>query len=121
MAKFKSRGGHVAFDLKQIQPPRSITLEAPATVRAVVNDQPHRTIIHLLNLNLQKLTSFTDKVTPAENVHLSVKVPFKHVYKVTALTPDTDATKGELIYSATWGNIEITIPRLSISTIVVVE
>ncbi len=121
VAKFKLRGGQVAYEIAKLPANRSITLQAPPTVRAVVNDQPHRTVVHLLNLNIQKLTSFTDKVTPAENIHVSVKVPFKYPHKVKVLTTDADATQGELKFTTDHGMTEFTIPHLAISTIVVIE
>src|SRR5262249_41922363 len=53
----------------------SISVQGPPTIRATVYDQSKRTIIHLLNLNIQRLSSFEDKVTPAQGMYVSVRVP----------------------------------------------
>jgi hypothetical protein len=103
----------------------SLMLAAPKSVRAVVRDQPKRTMIHLLNLNIYRLSSFEDQVQPARQVSVLCRVPFKHVHSVRALTADSDATKGKLQFSvrpdgkASW--VEISVPRLDISTLLVIE
>ena len=68
-------------------------------VRAVVHDQDGRTIVHLYNLNIQRLTSFEDKVTPATDVGLSVATP-PSVRSVRILTADTGGTSGSLEFQA---------------------
>jgi hypothetical protein len=94
-------------------------------VRALVRDQSKRTIIHLLNLNIQRITSFEDRVEPARDVRVGCLVPFQHVRSCRALTADVDATNGKIPFSAqrelagTW--VWMTVPQLSISTILVIE
>jgi pimeloyl-ACP methyl ester carboxylesterase len=100
-------------------------LEGPPTVRVIACDQAERTIIHLLNLDVQRISSFQDKVRPASNVRLQVRVPFAKVRSVKAITADSQATRGIIPFrrkADTRGTLlEITIPSLSISTILVVE
>ena len=103
----------------------SLKLQSPPTVRAVVRDQPQRTIVHLLNLNVQRLSSFDDKVTPASDIKLTVRVPFAAVRDVTIHTADEHGTSGPQKFIAKPDGdesiLEITVPRLDISAIVVIE
>ena len=103
----------------------SIRLEGGTTVQAVVRDQPHRTIVHLLNLNVQRLSSFEEEVTPATDLREAVRVPSKKVRSVRALTADVGATVGALRFSATPRGretlVETTVPRLQIATMLRIE
>ena len=103
----------------------AISIQGPSTVCAVVRDQKKRMMVHLLNLNIQRLSSFEDKVTPARDVQVRVRVPFKNARSVRALTADPEGTAGTLKFSITREGqecfIETTLPRLEIATIVVVE
>ena len=103
----------------------SIVLRGPPTVRAVVHDQGKRTIVHLLNLNVQKISSFEDKMNPVSDVRITVRVPSKTVRSVRALTADTGVTRGLLAFT-TWREgthsmVEIKLDRLEIATILVYE
>ena len=102
----------------------STQIQASPLVRAVVHDQPHRTIVHLYNLNTQRLTSFEDKVTPAIDVGLSVMVPLKPE-KVSIQTADPNGTSGQLtaIISQQGDSIIVstTVPRLEIGAIITIE
>lgn len=102
-----------------------VKIEGPASLRVVVRDQPRRTIVHLLNLNVQRLSSFQDKVTPVSGIALKVHVPMKRVGSVQALTADSDATHGDVDFSSekdpTGSEVSIQILKLGISTIVVIE
>jgi hypothetical protein len=99
----------------------SFTVEAPPTVRAVVRDQPKRTIVHLLNLNIERLSSTEDKIHPAENVRVLCRVPFGRVRSVWAVTAD----EGGLEFSAKAAGketlVEVTLPRLEVATMLVIE
>ena len=90
-----------------------------------MSDQPDKTIVHLLNLNVQRLSSFQDKVTPATDVRLRIRVPFATVHSVTALTADTEATheQCQFITTADKGDTiaDISVPRVEISTLLVIE
>jgi hypothetical protein len=103
----------------------SIRMEGPATVRAIVRDKPRQTIIHLLNLNVQRISSFADRVAPVADLRLAVHVPLKKVHSVRAFTADTAATSGALQFTSTAKRrdtrVELTLPRLEIATILVVE
>jgi hypothetical protein len=104
----------------------SIGVDAASTVRAVVHDQPGRTIVHLYNLDVERLSSFEDKVTPAKDVAFALTAPFK-VRAVTLYTADAGAgavptplkfksgppTDGSLI--------QVQVPQLHISAIVVID
>ena len=82
-------------------------------------------MVHLLNLNIERLSSFQDRVQPAEHVGISCRVPFKGVRSVRALTADQSGTSGPLEFSATPEAketlIETKLPRLDIATIVLIE
>lgn len=131
--EFERNGGHViaaenAEWLKLVQESldsRSLNLQSPPTVRAVVRDQPNRTIVHLLNLNVQRLSSFEDKVTSASNIKLTVRVPFATVHDVTIYTADEHGTSGPLQFTATPDGdeavLEVDVPRLDVSAIVVID
>ncbi len=103
----------------------SLTMQAPSGVRAVVRDQRDRTLVHLCNLNVQRLSSFEDKVVAATDIRLTVRVPFPHVRSVRALTADSGGTSGSVKFAARADGIETivdtTIPRLEISTILLIE
>jgi len=103
----------------------SIHLHGPPTVRAIVRDQPRRTIIHLLNLNIQRISSFEDKVTPASDLQLTVRVPFARVRAVRALTADAGGTSGPLPFSAQSEDkrsvVELKVPRVEIAALLVIE
>jgi hypothetical protein len=128
--QFEAAGGRVIATesdpkwIAQVTAP-SLMLTAPTSVRAVVRDQPKRTMIHLLNLNIQRLSSFEDKVEPASEISVRCRVPFSHVRSVRALTAYPGATHGNLQFTvrsegdAVW--VQATIPRLDISTILVIE
>lgn len=102
----------------------SITIEGPPTVRAVVHDQPGRTIVHLYNLHVQRLSSFEDKVTPAKNVQLAVTVPLK-VRAVSLQTADESITSGPLKFKTQNAGDDtlllVTVPQIDISSIIVIE
>ncbi len=101
-----------------------LDVSAPPSLRARVFDEPHRTVVHLLNLNVQRLSSFADKVTPATNVHIRLRVPFTKIRSVRAISADLDATSGPVAFSRnpsakTW--IEADLPRVDLSTLIVIE
>jgi hypothetical protein len=102
----------------------SVKVTGPPNVRVVVHDQEGRTIVHLYNLNVQRLSSFDDKVTPAVEIGLSVTTS-ANVRSVRVLTADASATKGPLKFQALGaGNgslVETKIPRLDVSAFVVIE
>jgi hypothetical protein len=133
VAKFERSGGGVIVAARnqnwlaatrQLCDP-SFTLTAPPTVRAVVRDQPKRTIVHLLNLNIERISSSEDKIHPAENLRIVCRVPFARVRSVWAVTADQGATSNGLEFSAKpIGKetvVETMVSRLEIATILVIE
>jgi hypothetical protein len=103
----------------------SIAIEGPRTVRAVVRDQPKRTIVHLLNLDIRKLSSFEDEVKPATNIKLSVRVPFTTVRDVTLHTADENVSAGPIEHKARRDGdetiVEAVVPRVDVSAILVID
>ena len=103
----------------------TLLVNAPTTLRGVVRDLSNTTVIHLLNLNVQRLSSFQDKVTAATDVRVLCRVPFRNVRSVRALTADGDATRGELQFKALVAGqgsiVEVSVPRLEIATMLVIK
>lgn len=132
VAIFEKEGpGAVAADqadwlqeLRVKTPRPSVTLKNAPMVRAVVHDQPGRTIVHLYNLNVQRLSSFEDKVTPATDVGLSVITPIS-AGKVSIQTADESGTSGPLKFQVLGDGsgtlVSMTVPRLDISAIITIE
>jgi hypothetical protein len=105
---------------------RSVEIvHAPPTLRAVMSDQRNKTIVHLLNLNIQRQSSFQDRVNPATAVRLRIRVPFAPVHSATALSADPEATHERCSFTTTAENgdtvVEIAVPRVDISTVLVIE
>jgi hypothetical protein len=104
---------------------RSLELTGPPTVRAVVRDQPSRTIVHLYNLAIERLSSFDDKVTPAADLSLRVRVPMPEVKSVSLLSADTGVTGGPIAYTIDPSSgdlvVEFKVPKLAVSSLVVIE
>ena len=131
-AALEKRGrGIVAADqpdwmrkLRQMIGNASVTVAGPSSVRAVVHDQPGFTIVHLYNLNIEKVSSFEDKVTPATDVKLSVSTPFD-VRVVNLQTADDNQSAGSCKFTlsdnGTGQMVSLVIPRLDVSAIVTIE
>lgn len=132
LEKFESSGGLIiAADegdwMKSVQSALrpSLELHGPPTVRAVVRDQPNRTMVHLYNLAIERLSSFEDKVHPVSDVKLRVRVPLSEVRSVSAISADPQATRGKVAFTHKQEGrgtlVEMTVPHLDISTILVIE
>lgn len=130
---FRARGGLVFSnhedknwigDLQKVLT-KSVIIDAPPSVRVVVHDQPKRTIVHLLNLDVQRISSFEDKVTPVSGISLKVQVPMRKVHTVEAMSVDTYVTHGKIEFSsqkdADGSQVSFNVSNLGISTIVVIE
>ena len=102
----------------------SVTVTGSPNVRAVVHYQDGRTIVHLYNLNVQRLSSFEDKVTPATDFGLAFRTPAA-VRTVNIRTADAKGTSGPLKFKSVneaGGTLVSTkIPRLDISAIIRIE
>ena len=103
----------------------SVTVQGPPSVRTVLRDQPGRTVAHLLNLNVQRLSSFQDRVEAATNLVLTLRVPFKKVRLVQALTADADSTSGPLTFTTQSEGketvVQVSVQRLEVSLMVIIE
>jgi hypothetical protein len=102
----------------------SIIVHGPVTARAVVRDQGKRTIVHVLNLNVQKLSSFEDKVTPADNIEIEVRVPSRHVRHVKKLSADDGSDEQIAFKTRNDGRasfVSVTVPRVEIAVLLVIE
>ncbi len=108
-----------------LQMPSSVALEGPPTMRVVVRDQPsrRRTIVHLLNLNVQRLSSYDDRVTPAENIRLRVRCASPK--RVRALSADAGATAGIIAFHMASEHersfVELSVPKVVLSSVLVIE
>jgi hypothetical protein len=102
----------------------SVSVTGAPNVRAVVHDQNGRTIVHLYNLNVQRLSSFEDKVTPATEVGLAIRTAGP-VGSVSIRTADPDGTSGPLKFEVVPEEgkslISTKIPRLDVSAILLIE
>jgi hypothetical protein len=103
----------------------SVRLEGASRVRVLVRDQPNRSLVHMLNLAIERVSSFQDRVIPVRDVRLSIRIPFRNVHSVQALTADDSGTAGPLPYSILMKDfqilVETSLPQLEISTILVIE
>jgi hypothetical protein len=123
-------GGEGAWlaDLRKYLSRPAVVVAGPPTLRAVVRDLTQgRTVVHLLNLNVQRLSSFEDKVTPARDISLEARVPFAAVKRVSALSADDGATLGELPVRFTsevgagGGVLRIDVAAVVVSTMLLIE
>ena len=103
----------------------AVVVRGPATVRAVVRDKPQQTVVHVLNLNVIRRSSFEDEVHPAENVRLTVRVPFRNGCTVRAITADAQGTSGDVPADfhadSQGGTVDFVVPRLEVAAIVILE
>jgi hypothetical protein len=103
----------------------SVTVTGPPTVRAVVHDQPNRTVVHLYNLNVQRLSSFEDKITPATNVRLTLSLPYKpNSANLDTADENNSAPKLKLEHLTNKGRdskVALVVPRLDVSAIITIE
>jgi len=103
----------------------SIELEGPPTLRAVMCDQPKRTIVHLLNMNIQRRSSFEDSATPATNVLVTCRVPLKKTGSVNALTADSHSASGPLMFRTKPAGeqmlVQVRVPSVYVSMLIVIE
>ena len=98
----------------------------PETVRMVVHDHPKRTVVHLYNLDIQRLASFEDQVTPATDVSVAVRTPFKKISFAHLSTADEGGSSGEIRPQSQYneGNetvVFLNLPPLKTSAIITIE
>jgi hypothetical protein len=133
LERYKARGGQVVWsepeewlaELRRKVERPVVTLTAAPTIRAVVREKTAGTIVHLLNLNVRRLSSFEDRITPVARLGLKVRCRADRVTSVKALTADPDATRGGLPFKAVRDGeemvVDATVPRVDLSTILVIE
>ncbi len=131
--KYKAAGGQVIWsqsptwfkDFPVAAKTPTVVMDGQPTTRVIVRDQGKKTIVHILNLNVERLSSFTDRVKPATDVHFSLHCAGEAPRSVTALSADPDATRGAIQFTTRTGKegseIELMIPRVTLSTILVIE
>jgi len=104
----------------------ALIIDGPATLRVVVRDQPAKTIVHVLNLDIRRISSFEDKVNPAQKVRLTIRVPREKVKSVRAVATADEALPPAIpfqIQSDTPGEsiVQIDLPAIRIATMLVIE
>jgi hypothetical protein len=121
----EGQGKHWLATLQGMVPRSAEISQGPPTLRMIVWDQPNRTVVHLLNRNVQRLSSFADHVNAATDIRLSVHVPFAKVHSVTAISADTHATRGSIPFAANrdagGAMVQIQLPIVELSTILSIE
>jgi hypothetical protein len=100
-------------------------IEGPSTIRTIVRQKGDATIVHVLNLNMRRLSSFEDKVTPATNLKLRIRYRARASTTIKAFSADANAThetipfnpgvKGDVNY------VDLTLPRVDVSTLLIVQ
>jgi hypothetical protein len=133
LEEFKKRGGVlVTADqpdwrkaLKAAIGMPGVSLTGPSSVRVTVFDQPHRTIVHLINLNVIKKSSFEDTVQPAKKLTLSISTPFKRMKAVKLYTADSsfssDAFPFQSQATKDGSRVTVEIPELMIQSVLVLQ
>jgi hypothetical protein len=103
----------------------SLMLKGPSTIRVAVSDLSGKTIVHLLNLDVRRVSSYDDTIRPVDNVDITLHVPLATVHGVTANTADSDASSGPIHFTSTadshGSEVRFTIPKAVLSTILIVE
>jgi hypothetical protein len=103
----------------------SVVVNGSTTVRAIAYDQQDRTIVHLYNLNVERSSSFDDRVTPATDLTLGVTILGDAPPTVVARTADKLGASGSLTFKqikqGSNSRLDIAIPRLEISTLIVIQ
>ena len=97
---YQSAGGKVVWsgrpnwfkEFNASSPSLMLLVDAKPAIRAVVREMGNRKIVHLLNLNVERLSSFEDRVIPAANVHLVVRYRGERPTSVIALSADAAGT-----------------------------
>ncbi len=133
VTKFEEDGGHVvAADsanwLESVASAvgrPSVRIDGSPLVRAVVRDQQARTIVHVFNLDIRRLSSYQDKVTSVRDLKLEVRVPFDRVDKIIVRSADGTATSGPVEFASEKDKddtfVKFTIPRLEINSVVEID
>jgi len=131
--RYKHDGGHVVWSseknwmdqLAALSQPSVILKDGPPGIRVVLREKPHKTIVHLLNLNVERISSFDDRVHPADDVHLILRCHGDVPTSIVASSADPEATVGPIQFTVTKeadaNVVQLAVPRLFISTIFVIQ
>lgn len=133
LASFEKSGGKVMTSdsskwveslLKEVGQP-SLCIEGPETVRGIVADLPGMTAVWLYNLNVQRLSSYEDKVIPAEDLAIRVRVPFTRVDSVILSSADKDAPSGKVDFTTEAEDesttVQFGLDRLRLASLIVIR
>ncbi len=103
----------------------SLLIDGPKAVRGVVADAPGKTAVWLYNLNVQRLSSFEDRVIPAEALKLTVRVPFHELTSavLSACGPEKASQPLEFSTNAKDGAlfVHLEIPKLPVGALVLLS
>jgi hypothetical protein len=131
--EFELSGGRTIFAdsqkwldraMKAIDKP-SLVLQAPKTVRGVVRDTVNGAVVFFYNLNIERVSSFEDRVTPAENLTVSVRVPFKSIKSAKLSSVDEGIASGQVEHSEKEDSegciVTVQVPRLDVAQLLIIE
>ena len=124
LTEYTAGGGKVIFATNNgwsnsINP--SLLIKNAPHVRGIVRDAENTTSVFLYNLNIRRVSSFEDAVTPAEHLQLEIKIPWKHVASVSISTTDKDSAADTLPFSLTGNTLSTDIPELRISALLLIR
>ncbi len=104
--------------------PGSVRIDGPATVRAYLSDTANETVVHLLNLNVRRKTSYEDVVIPATDVQIHVRVPFHAIGRVRTYSSDSathvDEEKATANPVSSGSIVDLRVPRLDVAAMIVI-
>lgn len=106
--QFEGKGGRVIEAterhwpgiLKKALVKPSLMIHGPSTVRGVVRDGNNASLVFLYNLNVERLSSFEDKVVPVNDATVEAFVPFKAIKNVRASSFEFPGTPAPVSYDA---------------------
>jgi hypothetical protein len=102
----------------------AVVIDNAPNVRAVVRTKAGKTIVHVLNLNVQRISSFEDRVTPVASLGIHIRCLYIPK-QITALSSNPDATQGRVPFTvspdANNPTVTIHLPRLNVSTILLIK
>ncbi|HUW59755.1 MAG TPA: prolyl oligopeptidase family serine peptidase [Candidatus Bathyarchaeia archaeon] len=124
LSQYVSGGGKVVFAANDgwtssINP--SLVIKNAPHVHGIVRDAQNATTVFLYNLNIRRISSFEDAVTPADHLQLEIKIPWKHVANVTLSTADEDKSETSIPFSLSGDTLSIEIPTLHISALLQIK
>jgi hypothetical protein len=130
---YKAGGGRVVWSGREgwlaevraaVRLPAVTVLAGAPTVRTVAREKAGKTIVHVINLDVRRSSSFEDRVNPVADLRLRVRLT-KAPASVKALSADAEAAQGAVRFATSRDDrgdiVELTLPRVQVSTIVVIE